>query len=228
LSATKVQKTKVEKRNGGGSARNPLSPLNLHWAGVGLLALVNVYLLVHMMFLWHASSNYNADAMTQQRAALERAGVAVQPLRGLDTKLAVATANADKFYKERLPNSDSEVAAELGALTKRTGVRLAGAGYSHAAVLSGSSGELTELRIDARMSGDYRPLVQFLNSLERDKMFFVINGVILSGQQSGTVNLRLKLTTYLRGGAAREQADSGLPNADGSVKTLPVSAGGAR
>jgi type IV pilus assembly protein PilO len=223
-----VLKNRGEKRNGSAQPRNPVSPLNLHWAGVGLLVLVNLYLLVQMLFLWHASSNYNAEAMAQQRVALQRAQVVVQPLRGLDTKLSVATAKADKFYQDRLPTSDSEIAAELGALTKKAGVRLAGAGYSHAAVLSGSSAELTELRIDARMSGDYRPLVQFLNSLERDKMFFVINGVILSGQQSGTVNLRLKLTTYLRGGAAREQADTSVPTADGAVKALPVSAGGAR
>lgn len=228
MSATKIQKPKAEKKNGAAPTRDLLSPLNLHWAGVGSLVLVNVYLLVQMAFLWHASSNYNADAMTQQRAAQQRAQVVVQPLRGLDTKLAAATGDADKFYKDRLPASDSEIAAELGALTKKAGVRLAGAGYSHAAVLSGSSGELTELRIDARMSGDYRPLVQFLNSLERDKMFFVINGVILSGQQSGTVNLRLKLTTYMRGGAARQQADTSLPAADGLVKAVPVSAGGTR
>jgi hypothetical protein len=43
--------------------------------------------------------------------------------------------------------------------------------------------------------------MKFINSLERDKMFFVIYGVTLTGQQSGTVNLRLRLATYLRGSA---------------------------
>jgi len=52
--------------------------------------------------------------------------------------------------------------------------------------------------MDAILNGDYRPLVLFMNSLERDKMFFLINGVTLTGQQSGMVGLRLKLTTYLR------------------------------
>jgi type IV pilus assembly protein PilO len=199
LSAVTSQKPKATTRNGNGP-RSLLSPLNLHWAGVGLLALVNMYLIAHMFFLWHASSNYDADAMERQRTELRIAGVATQPLRGLDTKLATATEEANKFYKQRLPISDSEVAAELGALMKKAGVRLAGAQYMHAVVLPDSAGELAELDIDARLSGDYRPLVLFLNSLERDKMFFVINGVTLTGQQSGTVNLRLRLTTYLRGG----------------------------
>ena len=48
--------------------------------------------------------------------------------------------------------------------------------YAYAPVLAGTAGELTEARMDASLSGDYRPLVLFINSLERDKMFFVING----------------------------------------------------
>jgi hypothetical protein len=221
-----VQKTKAANGNGAGPARSLLNPLNLHWAGVGLLALVNVYLLAHMAFLWHASSNYNADAMEQQQIALKTAGIAVEPLRGLDAKLVMSTTEADEFYKQRLPGSDSQIAGELGVLTKKAGVRLAGAQYVHAAVLAGSAGELTELRIDARLSGDYRPLVLFLNSLERDKMFFVINGVSLTGQQSGTVNLRLRLTTYLRGGMPAD-ADVPVETSESTATSAPP-AGGAR
>ena len=57
--------------------------------------------------------------------------------------------------------------------------------------------------MDASLSGDYRPLVLFINGLERDKMFFLIDGVTLTGQQSGTVGLRLRLTTYLRAPVGR-------------------------
>jgi hypothetical protein len=52
--------------------------------------------------------------------------------------------------------------------------------------------------MDATLSGDYTPLVQLIHSLERDKMFFVINALTLTGQQTGNVNLRVRLTTYLR------------------------------
>jgi hypothetical protein len=94
-------------------------------------------------------------------------------------------------------------------LTKKAGVRFTGAQYVPEPVLAGSAGELTEVRIDARLSGDYRPLVQFINSLERDKMFFAIKGVTLTGQQTGTVNLRLRLTTYLPGNAMLTGAAGG-------------------
>jgi type IV pilus assembly protein PilO len=178
--------------------RDWLTPLNLHWAGVGLLALVNLYILLQMGLLWHAASTRNADAMAEQRVQLKSAEAAAKPLRGLDAKLATATAESDRFYRERLPVSDSDVLAEIGALTKKAGARLTRNSYVHTQVLPGTEGELTEVRMDATLSGDYRPLVLMLNSLERDKKFFVINAVTLTGQQSGNVNLRLRLTTYLR------------------------------
>jgi hypothetical protein len=198
-------------RNGNGARRSLVTPLNLHWAGVGLLVLLNVYLVAQMLVLWHRATSYDAQAIEQQQAELRIAQVAAQPLRGLNDKLKAANADADKFYKDRLPHSYSEVAAEIGALAKKDAVRLTGAQYTQATVLPNSPFELTELHIDARLSGDYRPLVQFINALERDKMFFIINGVTLNGQQSGTVNLRLQLTTYLRGGAAAEQTAETAP-----------------
>src|SRR5438067_6924175 len=164
-------------RNGNGAPRTWATPLNLHWAAVGLLVLLNVYLIVHMVVLWHLSSNFNAAAFDQQNTELRVARLAAQPLRGLDDKLAAATKGADGFYKERLPQSYSEIASELGALTRKAGVRLTGAQYTPATVLPNSPGQLTELDIDARLSGDYRPLVLLLNSLERVKTALVTHAV---------------------------------------------------
>jgi type IV pilus assembly protein PilO len=221
MSGLTAQKPKAATSNG--PARNWLSPLNLHWAGMGLLVLVNAYLLVQMALLWHAQSYYDADAMAQQKVELKTAEIAARPLRGLDEKVAAATGQADRFYRDRLPGSDSEMLTEIGELAKKAGVRLTGVQYPQEPVLAGSAGELMEQRIDARLSGDYRPLVQFINSLERDKMFFVIDGVTLTGQQTGTVNLRLRLTTYLRGNAM-------LPGAAGGNSALAAGAteGGPR
>jgi hypothetical protein len=180
-------------------ARVLLHPLNLHWAGVVLFALVNLYFLVQIGLLWRSSSNHNADAISQQRIALRAAEIAAEPLRGLDAKLARSTDEADQFSHQRLPGTDSEIAAELGLLTKKQAVRLTRAQYVHTPVMTGSAGALTEVRIDATLTGDYRPLVQFINSVERNKMFFIINSQTLNGQQTGTVNLRVRMTTYERG-----------------------------
>ena len=175
-----------------------LTRLNLFYAGITLLALISLYLLVQIAFAWSTASSQNSAALEQQTIELKAAEIATKPLAGLDQKLIAATRDADNFYDTRLPTSYSEVLAELGALTKERGVKLTRAQYAPSPVLSGSSGALTEIRMDASLNGDYRPLVLFINSLERDKMFFLIRGVTLTGQQSGTVGLRLALTTYLR------------------------------
>ena len=211
-------------------ARIWLSPLNLHFAGVGLLLLVNVYLLAHMAFQWKAATSNDADAVTRQRIALKTAEIAAEPLRGLDEKLERATAEADRFSQERLPATDSEWAGELGTLTRKQGIRYTRGQYLHKPVLAGSAGEMTQVQIDASLSGDYRPLVQFINSLERDKLFFVINGVTLTGQQSGTVNLRLALTTYLRGRAPKDEAQqaSSAASAEETGETSAAAGGPGR
>ncbi|MCU1251947.1 MAG: hypothetical protein JWQ49_4976 [Edaphobacter sp.] len=182
---------------------------NLHIAGVVVLGLVNLYLLAHMAFAWRAANSDNAAALADQTIAMQTAKIARQPLEGLDGKLAQATKDADKFSKQRLPFSTSDVIGELGALAKKQGVKLIRVQYGYAPVLPGAAGELTEARMDASLSGDYRPLVLFVNSLERDKMFFVITGVTLTGQQSGTVGLRVRLTTYLRSPVGTEGSETG-------------------
>jgi type IV pilus assembly protein PilO len=188
--------------------------LNFHIAGVVLLGLVNLYLLAHMAFAWRSANNENEAALADQKIVMETAKIAKQPLEGLDDKLAQATKDADKFYKQRLPFANSEVAGELGALAKKQGVKWTRANYAYSPVLVGTAGELTEARIDASLNGDYRPLVLFVNSLERDKMFFVITGVTLTGQQSGTVGLRLRLVTYLRSPVGIESSEKSMEGTD--------------
>jgi hypothetical protein len=189
-----------------------LTKRNLYYAGVAVLVVVNLYLLTQMVFAWNAARTQNAEAIDRQTVAMKTAEIAKKPLEGLDDKLTAATVDANKFYDKRLPYADSEVAAELGALAKKQGVKLTRAQYAYTPVMEGREGALTELRVDASLNGDYRPLVLFMNSLERDKTFFVINAVSLTGQQGGMVGLRLRLTTYLRPPTEKEASTNGAPS----------------
>jgi len=189
-----------------------LTATNLHFAGVAVLAILVLYLVIHMIFVWQALSARDDAALNQQSVQMQAAQIAAQPLRGLDTKLVKSTADADAFYATRLPYGYSEVAAELGVLTKKTDVHLGQVHYTQAAVPGVSA--LTEVKMDAIISGDYRPIVQFINAIERDKQFFVITGINLTGQQTGQVNLRMRMTTYLRDpNAAEMNIESALPEA---------------
>ena len=62
--------------------------------------------------------------------------------------------------------------------------------------------------MDAGISGEYPQIMRFVNSLERDQTFFVIRAMALTGQQGGLVNLRLRVSTWLRPADAEA---SGLP-----------------
>lgn len=199
-------------------ARALLTAINLHYAGVAALLVVLLYMGAHLLFLSDALHARNADAMEHQRMLLKTAQLQAKPLQGLDAKLTASTEEADAFYADRLPYAASQVAAELGVLTQHTGVRLANVQYAYAPVLSGSYA-LTEMRMDASVSGDYRPIVEFINALERDKMFFLVNSINLTGQQTGAVNLRIRITTYLRSPSDQEVAGAATISAGKSGGT---------
>lgn len=204
-----------------------LTLVNIHYAAVAGLTLLNIVLGISVFSAWRAANGQDASTVAGETAALHAAEAQAKPLEGLDAKLEDATSDANTFYRGRLPFAYSQVAGELGALARRQGVKLNGVQYSQAPVLDGMAGALTEVRMDASLSGDYRPLVLFVNGLERDRMFFVIGAVVLTGQQSGTVGLRMRLTTYLRPPTGTEGTDTEkvLPDADvalqGGVAATP-------
>jgi type IV pilus assembly protein PilO len=178
-------------------ARSLLTAVNLHFAGVAALCVVILYLAIHLGFVVQALHSNNEDALVQQKTVERAAEIAALPLRGLDVKLVNSTADADAFYAQRLPYADSQVLAELGSLTKAQNVKLGRSQYAYSPVLWGS-GTLTEMRMDTSLTGDYRPLVQFINALERDRMFFNITSIAFTGANGGQVNLRMRVNTYLR------------------------------
>jgi hypothetical protein len=182
-----------------------------------VLGLVNLYLLTQMAFAWRAANSDNAQAIADQTVAMKTAEIARQPLEGLDEKLAQATKDADKFSKQRLPYAYSEFLAELGAQAKKQGVKLTRAQYAESPEMDGTPGALTEVRVDAGLNGDYRSLVLFINALERDKTFYLIRAVTLTGQQSGMVGLRLGLTTYLRAPVGAEETDKLMTAGDAAA-----------
>ena len=212
-----------------------LTLVNLHYAGAGALLVLNIGLGIAAFSAWRAATGQDAATIAAETSALRAAEDRAKPLEGLDAKLQDATTEADNFYRLRLPYAYSQVAGGLGALAKREGVKLNGVQYSQAPVMDGTAGVLTEVRMDASLSGDYRPLVLFVNGLERDRMFFVIGAVALTGQQSGTVGLRLRLTTFLRPPVGPEGTETAkvLPDADttaleSNATAAPIPGRGAR
>ena len=123
---------------------------------------------------------------------------AVQPLRGLPEKIVLARQEIDKFYKDRLPGQESAVLETMGKLASQSGVKIGQVRYKFA---DDEQAGLKPLYIEADFSGGYLQLVRFINALERDKLFFLIDSVDLGGEQNGVVKLQMRLETYLKASA---------------------------
>jgi type IV pilus assembly protein PilO len=180
--------------NGIGFRERFLSPLGLHMAGFSLLAIATLLLGIRVILDWQATSSSNVDAIAAEQLQLKMLEVQTSPLRGLDKKVDLSREQIDQFYSKRIPPSYSAILEQLGALKSKGTVMLSRVGYTQAK----GSGDLIEIRMDAGLSGDYISIMRFINGLERSQTFFVIRAMSLSGQQSGTVNLRLQFSTWLR------------------------------
>jgi type IV pilus assembly protein PilO len=117
------------------------------------------------------------------------------PWRGLDKKLPRAKQQIGEFYQQRFPAAESSISASLGSVASASGVRVSGFKYS---VKDAPIEGLERVEIAATLSGDYLQLVRFINALERNKLFFLIDGVELGSEQNGIVGLQLRIETYMR------------------------------
>jgi Tfp pilus assembly protein PilO len=163
---------------------------------IGLLVLV-LACIGYLMSPAGRSREARQRDLDELQAQLAAKRMEVLPTRGMDGKLKHASTDIAEFYKERFPAQYSAVSEELGRLAAESGVHIAAVKYDDKdAPVEG----LRKLNIEIALSGSYLQEVKFINALERDKLFYVVDGVAL-GEQQGNVRLQLKVETYLRSGA---------------------------
>jgi len=180
------------------------SPLTWHLAGFAVLLLLAVVFAVRLGLDWAATNGRSSDALTEKQVELKALDIETAPLRGLDKRIADSRTQIKAFYAKRIPPNYSSIAERIGDLQVKSGVRLSRVQYTQ-----GPPGfDLTEISMDAGISGSYPEIMRFINSLERDQTFFIIRAMGLTGQQGGLVNLRLRVSTWLR---PDDAAASGLP-----------------
>jgi len=182
------------------SLRSLISLLNLHFAGVALLLILNLVLAVRLFLAWSTLHSASADQLSQQQTALRALQLEMSPLKGLPQKVDVSRTKANEFFGARFPAAYSTISATINDVATKNSVHLTNLSYTPARAPEG----LVELRLDASLSGEYAPLMHFINGLERSKTFFLINGLTLTGQQGGLVNLRLRLNTYLHASNSKQ------------------------
>ena len=162
---------------------------------IGLLFLLDLGMAAYLLSPEGRSHAMREEEYSRLQNELQLKTKQLEPLRGMDTKLVKAGQDITSFYDQRLPLETSAIAATLGDLASRNSVQLSNVKYEY--VLA-ELPELQQVKIDARLTGDYPHMARFINSLERSRLFFLLDGVSLVEEQAGKVSLQLKLETYMR------------------------------
>ncbi len=170
------------------------SPLTWHLAGFFLLLALAIALAIRLSLDWAVMDSHSSEVLAGKQVQLRALEIQTIPLRGLDQRVEKTRGQLEDFYQRRIPPNYSSIDARIVELQVASGVRLTRVQYTQGAPGPG----LTEITMDASISGNYPAIMRFVNSMERDPMFFIIRAMALTGQQGGLVNLRLRVSTWLR------------------------------
>lgn len=192
------------------------SPLTWHFAGFAVLLVVAVGLAIRLGMDWADMNRDSGDVLAGKQVQLKALELQTVPLRGLDKRVDQTREEMIEFYQKRVPADYSSISSNIGGLAVGSGVRLSRLQYS-----PGPAGEdLTEISMDAGISGEYPAIMRFINGIERNKIFFIVRAMSLTSQQGGLVNLRLRVSTWLR----PEDVPSGIPSTPADGQSAPGAA----
>lgn len=190
------------------------SPLTWHIAGFAMMLTMFVVLAIILAFDMAGINGRSVNALSGKQIELKVLDLQMAPLRGIEKRLSDSKVQMQALYAKRIPANYSSIATRIGELEVKSGVRLSRVQYSQGL----PEGDLTEISMDAGISGEYAQIMRFVNDLERDQNFFVIRAMALSGQQGGNVNLRLRVSSWMR---TDDAAASGLPATPRSESAPP-------
>src|SRR5215469_14149546 len=167
---------------------------------IALIAMVGCDLLAGLLYFSPliGSADTRRVELTRLQAELKQKTLQVAPLKDLPQKVTLASREIGDFYKKRFPAENSEILSEVGKLTSANGVRIDQGTYKLGDAVEDG---LQPIEMDYSVSGNYTSLARFINAIERDEMFFIINSVTLGGEPQGPVRLSVKLETYLKVGS---------------------------
>lgn len=135
--------------------------------------------------------------VVQQRALLDRT---LQNVR----KVEIGKNEGDAFLKDYFLNERtaySAILGELQAAEKGSKMRPKDHALSVAEPIEGSD-NLSMLTITANCEGTYPQLIDFINRIDRSSRLLIVESLIATPQQSGSVlSVNMKLNAFVRTGA---------------------------
>lgn len=165
---------------------------------IGILAVlvaIDVAAGVFLLSPWGRSRSGLEEEYSRLRTEWQSKNIEIAPLESIDRKLVTAQKDIAGFYNTRLPDESSQISEDLGRLANENNVRLSEVKYT---TKDADIPGLRQVMINASLTGDYLQIVKFINALERDHRFYILDGISLAEQQGGNVRLQMQVETYLR------------------------------
>lgn len=179
----------------GGSGKSP-THARLRIALISLLGL-NVVLLALVFHRPGFTLPEQQAELVRARESRDSARDAVAQMRDLRSKLQDALQNGDQFAKDRfLARGDgfSQILEDLEDRASAAGLRPGGVTYQ----LQDEENQpgWTGVDVTLAVEGDYPDLLRFIHQLEQSGLFWIINGIGVSGSAERDLRMNLVMQTY--------------------------------
>ncbi len=173
-------------------------------AGVVFLVLADVAL---GTYSWQLSS---APQTPQQQLAVETKQhdllkADIKRAQDIRNNIPAIQKDCDHFEQSLLLASSgySAVTAELGAVARKSGIQLEGLAFKPTEI---SNRGMTEVAVDATVTGNYKNVIGFLNGLQRSANLYAVDALTLASETSNQapanfIKVALHLRTYFRNAA---------------------------
>ena len=170
-------------------------------AGVILLVLADVALAAYS---WHLSS---APHVPRQQLAVETKQhdllkADIKRAQAIRDNIPAIQKDCDRFEQSLFPASSgySAVRSELGSIARKSGIQLEDLSFKRTEIANRG---MTEVAVDATVTGDYKSVIGFLNGLQRSASLYAVDALTLASEKANqgsasAIKVALHLKTYFR------------------------------
>jgi Tfp pilus assembly protein PilO len=166
---------------------------------VGTLIVADVALAVYSWNRPSAQKSQQEWATLQRNISVEKAEL--NRARQIQQEMPAIQKDCDQFESSFFPAASgySSVNAELSQIAGKSGLRLGGRSFQRNSV---KGRNLSEVRVQTSVSGNYRAIVNFLNTLQRSPNMYAIDSLSVHSDQNqnvgGLLQVGLTIKTYFR------------------------------
>ena len=170
-------------------------------AVVGILIVADIALAVYV-YKQSASPHAPQQVLAQLYRELELQRADIKRARSIRERIPAIRKGFDQFEASLLPESKgySSLTSEIGNIAAKAGVNVDDVNFHQKEVPTRG---LSEVEIDATISGEYASVVRFLNGLQRSQNVYAVESLALAQSDNtqnptGIIHVNLHMKTYFR------------------------------